>query len=157
MDWFSVAEQPDDIDVLPEEFSEMKQLWDSDSEANMKKIVDELSPYIGGRFVADNLDGWEDYFSDESFGEFEAEKIRVVGFDFSEEPLPLCKVEAWFNVALKEGVSKEDVKNWIMDSHEGELYSAIVFNWELDEIDELEDLDLTVGDHNGCEAEIVDS
>ena len=70
----------------------MKALWKSDAAANMDKIIDKLGSYVGGRFVADNLDGWEDYFDAGSYGEFEAEKVHVVGIDFSHEPVPLCKV-----------------------------------------------------------------
>ena len=55
-------------------------------------------------FVADNLDDWEGYFDESSYGEFPAESIHVVGFDFSTQPLPLCKAEAWFEVPLKDDV-----------------------------------------------------
>ena len=72
----------------------------------------------------------------------------LAGIDFSHEPLPLCKVEAVFEVPLRKGVSKEDVVDW----GEDELFSAVVFYWNLEDF---EDLDLTVGDHSGCEAYIL--
>ena len=155
MDWFRVAEQPEDSGLLPDIFTEMAQLWESDSEQNVEKIIKELSPFVGGRFVADNLDGWEEFFNEESYGEFEAAKINVVGIDFSEKPIPMCKVEAWFDVPLKEGILKNDVIKWNEENLDNHLTDAVIFFWDLDEIEELEELDLTVGDHNGCEAEIV--
>ena len=148
MDWFRVAEQPSSIDQLPPVFSEMKKIWEEDPEKNYDRIVESLSPYIGGRFVADNLFDWEHYFDDVSDGEFEAIEVNVAGIDFSHEPLPLCKVEAVFEVPLRKGVSKEDVVDW----GEDELFSAVVFYWNLEDF---EDLDLTVGDHSGCEAYIL--
>jgi hypothetical protein len=158
MEWFRVAEQPESFDVLPDEFNEMKSLWESDSEANLNKILGKLTPYIGARFVADNLEGWKDYFDEKTYGEFEAVKIHVSGIDFSEEPIPSCKAEAWFEIALKEGILKQDVEKWIEAEHGGELYSAIVFYWNFDEYDgvDIEDLDLTFGDHNGAIGIICD-
>ena len=46
--------------------------------------------------------------------------------------------------------------NWDEAELQGDLYSAVTFYWDLDEVEELEDFDLTVGDHNGCEASILE-
>ena len=111
--------------------------------------------YYGERQGDDSHDFWEEFFNEESYGEFEAAKINVVGIDFSEKPIPMCKVEAWFDVPLKEGILKNDVIKWNEENLDNHLTDAVIFFWDLDEIEELEELDLTVGDHNGCEAEIV--
>lgn len=155
MKWFRVAEQPDSLDLLPPVFSEMKDLWSLDSLANSEKIAECLAPYVGGSFVAENLSDWDNFFSDASFGEFDASEVNVVGFDFSEQPIPSCKVEATFDIPLKEGVSVDDVIKWSEEELCGDLYSAVIFYWDLNEFEALEDLDLTVGDHGGCEAMII--
>ena len=158
MDWFSAAEQPNGFDELPPVFLEGFELWEADAAGNANLIVEKLAPYIGATFVADNIEGWEDYLDDSSFGEFLAKKIRVVGIDFSVNPPPLVKVEAWFDVELTASKTSEAFAEWIDEEHEGELYSCIVFSWDFDleeDLDSLEDLDLTVGDHQGCEAHIV--
>ncbi len=155
MDWFRVAEQPDSPSALPAVFREMSDLSTRDPQGNQQKVVEALGGYVGGRFVADNLTGWKTYFNADTYGEFEATQVRVIGFDFSEQPLPSCKVEAIFDIPLKDGITVEEVMNWDETELQGDLYSAVTFYWDLDEIEELEDLDLTVGDHNGCEASIV--
>ena len=155
MDWFRVAEQPDSPSALPAVFREMRDLSSRDPQGNQQKVVEALGAYVGGRFVADNLFGWETYFPADTYGEFEATQVRVIGFDFSEQPLPSCKVEAIFDIPLKDGITVKDVMNWDEADLQGDLYSAVTFYWDLDEIEELEELDLTVGDHNGCEASIL--
>jgi len=155
MDWFRVAEQPTELHPLPPELEEAKALWEVDGEGNSGKILDLISPFVGGRFVADNLEGWEDFLAEDTFGEFEASRLRVVGADFSASPIPLCKAEGWFDLPLKEGVSRSDFEHWVDKNHEGELYGAICFYWNF-EAPELEGLDLTFGDHQGAEGAIFE-
>ena len=151
MDWFRVAEQPPSFEALPVAFLEAKKLWSSSGEKQIGKVCELLSPFVGARFVAPNLDGWEEFLVQESFGEFEANRINVAGIDFSSEPIPLCKAEAWFDLPLKPGVDKSAFEMWAQNA---DLYSAVVFYWALD-AEELQELDLTVGDHSGAEASIV--
>lgn len=155
MDWFRVAEQPSSMSELPDVFASMKSKWEDDPEANRKIVVDALESFVWGRFVADNLSDWEDFFDASTYGEFEATSCSVTGFDFSSSPIPLCKVEAQFDIPLKEGVTVEEVIAWNDEVLQGDLYSALVFYWDFDDSEDLEDLDLTVGDHNGCEATII--
>lgn len=156
MAWFRVAEQPRYSETMPQEIMQAKALWDEDSEGNSEKIIQLVEPFVGGLFVADNLRGWRDFLSEETFGEFEARRLRVVGVDFSQSPIPLCKVEGWFDLPLKGGVSRSDFECWLEENFPGELFSAISFYWEID-APSLEDLDLTVGDHMGAEALVVDT
>jgi hypothetical protein len=153
MAWFSPAEQPDSLDILPDDFAEARQLWEQDAEKNFDEVVELLSPYLGAMFVATNLEGWEEYFSDDSDGEFFPDEINLVGVEFREGPLPVCKAEAWFDVELKPGKSKSDVEEWIDNDHEGGLYAAISFGWEIMD-DDLDELDLTFAENMGAEANI---
>ncbi len=155
MDWFRVAEQPTESCPLPPELEQANALWEADREGNSGKILELVSPFVGGRFVADNLAGWEDYLREDTFGEFEASRVRVAGVDFSDLPIPLCKAEGWFDLPLKEGVSRSDFERWVDENHEGELYGAICFYWNF-EAPELENLDLTFGDHQGAEGVIFE-
>lgn len=155
MKWFRVAEQPDGLDHLPHAFHRAKSLWEEDPVRYAKEITKSLAPFIGGTFVADNISGWQDFFNGETFGEFQALEVRPIGFDFKDSPLPLCKVEAIFEIPLCEGVSENDVVKWSDEILQGDLYTAIIFYWDLYDIDELADLDLSVGDHSGCEASIL--
>ena len=91
MDWFRVAEQPVSASILPSVFREMKDLWTRDPQGNRQKVIEALGAYVGGRFVADNLTGWDTYFNADTYGEFEATKVRVIGFDFSEQPFHHAK------------------------------------------------------------------
>ena len=150
MDWFSVAEQPDSLDALPADFAEAKSLWEQSGKQCTDDVIAKLQQYVNAWFVAVNLDGWVDYISDKDYGEFIATKVRVVGLDFKESPIPLCKAEAWFNVTLKEGISADSIQSWVADELDGTLYGAISFGWEIDGED-LEDLDLTFGDNAGAE------
>ena len=52
MEWWDVAEQPDDFESLPSEFKEAFDLWKEDGEKNFEKIVLLLE---AGHFVAENI------------------------------------------------------------------------------------------------------
>lgn len=156
MKWFRVAEQPDSLNHLPDAFHYARSLWDDDPVQHAEEITNLLAPFIGGNFVADNIKGWRNFFDGDQFGEFQAVEVRPIGFDFSDAPLPLCKVEAIFEIPLCEGVSENDVAKWSDEILQGDLYTAIIFYWDLYDIDELADLDLSVGDHSGCEASIFE-
>jgi hypothetical protein len=154
MKWFRVAEQPKYLDLLPTKIVQAKNLWDTGKEVNSPAVIELVEPFVGGLFVADNLEGWRGLLKEETFGEFEASSIRLVGVDFSSSPIPLCKVEGWFDLPLKDGVSRSDFERWIDRDHQGELFSGISFYWNFS-APELEDLDLTVGDHLGAEALVI--
>lgn len=156
MKWFRVAEQPKDSDSLPPEIEKARALWEAGAENSSEEIIRLVSPFLGGLFVADNLKGWRDLLRNESFGEFEASRLNIAGVDFSDAPIPLCKVEGWFDIPLKDGMQRSDFKRWIDQNHQGELFSAISFYWDFDN-PKLEQLDLTVGDHMGAEALVIDA
>ena len=127
MKWFRVAEQPDRLDLLPPVFAEMKDLWSLDSLVNSEKIAECLAPYIGGCFVAENLSDWDNFFSDATFGEFDASEVNVVGFDFSEQPIPSCKVEATFDIPLK----RVSVTTSYGAKRAWATSAAVIFYWDL--------------------------
>lgn len=153
MDWFRVVEQPEGLDALPEEFASAKKIWSENGGECTDEVMGKLAPFVGATFSADNLEGWEEYFSDIDGGECEASKVRVVGLDFTDGPIPLCRAEAWFDVPLKAGVSTQAVSDWAANDLEGAIYMAISFCWEI-EGEGVEDLDLTSGDHSGAEGHI---
>ena len=54
MDWFDPAEQPDNTSLLPQEFAAAKNMWETDANANLDKIFDLLTSYIGARRIPSN-------------------------------------------------------------------------------------------------------
>lgn len=157
MDWFSVAEQANDIDLLPAEFEQAKTLWDDDAEGNLDQIIDLLSSYVGARFIASNISGWEELFADpdgSGFCEVEASEVRVVGIDFSEGPIPMCKAEAEFDVPVTEAFESSDLDEW--QDENGPFTDAVIFYWNVPRDDETEDLDFTCGDNQGVECCVLE-
>jgi hypothetical protein len=84
MHWFRVAEQPMGSSSLPAEVEQARSLWEADAKKNSDKILELMSPFEGGRFLADNLGAWEDYLRQETFGEFEASTVRVAAVDHAD-------------------------------------------------------------------------
>ena len=68
MDWFSIDGQPEDANLLPPEMIHAKNLWDEDGEENFDKIVELVSPYVKGNFVADNIPGWRNFLIENENG-----------------------------------------------------------------------------------------
>ena len=62
MEWWDVAEQPDDFESLPSEFKEAFDLWKEDGEKNFEKIVLLLEGFLAGHFVAENIYDFEEFF-----------------------------------------------------------------------------------------------
>ncbi|MEK9696042.1 MAG: hypothetical protein VW270_09770 [Candidatus Poseidoniales archaeon] len=155
MDWFSVAEQPDSIYTLPLEFQSAFELWEANSGESNQEIVDLLTKYVGARFVGENIPDWQELFEEDSYGEFESYKKSIAGFDFSENPIPLCKAEAWFEIQLKDGKSKSDLEKHL-EEQGAELNDCLAFFWIFEDNEDLEDLDLTFGDHKGSESIFVE-
>lgn len=156
MKWFSVAEQPESLDQLPTEFVSAKKLWDKDAKRNIDQIIKLLSPYVGARFIASNIEGWEELFADfddSGFCEVESSELRVVGIDFSEGPIPLCKAEANFEVPVTKEFKSADLDKWQEDN--GHLTDAVIFYWSVPRDDETEELDFTNGDNQGVECVAV--
>lgn len=154
MDWFEVAEQPMSINDLPGEFKEAKKLWDIDPDGNQGKIIELLNAYIGAVFVADNIFGWEDVFAstgDEGFSEWESFDVKIVGIDFSNSPIPLCKAEAYFDLPMKADFDFETIDSWL-EENGATLSDAIGFNWnKIPRNKKTRDLDFTQGSHQGVE------
>jgi hypothetical protein len=157
MKWFSVAEQPQSFDQLPPEFLQAKKLWHKDAEGNIDKVIELLSPYVGARFIASNISGWEELFADfdgSGLCEIESSEVRVVGIAFSEGPIPMCKAEASFNVPVTRAFEAIDLDEWQEDN--GRFTDAVIFYWNAPRGDETEDLDFTCGDNQGVECNALD-
>ena len=153
MDWFDVAEQPDGFEDLPKEFETAYQLWQEDPEKNYDKMVELLQPYLIAYFLPGNINDWEELFVDpdgEGSPEFTPISARIVGLDFVESPIPMCKAEALFRVPVTEAFAQcDDFSEW-QDEHDY-FYGGVSFGWEIPRTEATEDLDLTYGDHSGCE------
>ena len=143
---FDVAEQPDDINLLPSEFNEAKQLLEK-SEKNQAKAVALLQPFVKARLVFGNIDNADDLFG--SLEEVESDNVRLVAVDFSSSPFPRCKAEADFKVDLVKNPETVDFLEW--ESENSLLSDAVVFYWDVERNDATEDLDFTYGDHLGVE------
>ena len=157
MKWFDVAEQPSDIEDIPEAFAEAKSLWEEDKEGNLNQILDLLSEYVGARFLPSNINEWEELFEDQDgngIPEIEARQVRVVGIDFSSSPIPKCKAEAIFDVEVTNQFLSTDLDEW--QESNSPFTDAVVFYWNIPKNQSTEDLDFTAGDNQGVECVCVD-
>ncbi|MDA7760014.1 hypothetical protein N8935_07185 [Amylibacter sp.] len=84
---------------------------------------------------------------DSNYGEFIASKIKVSGVEFTDDPLPLIRAEAWIEVMIKETVTNDALDNWLDD--EWGLQTGIMWSWDIANDD---DLDLAMDEHSGIEA-----
>jgi hypothetical protein len=146
MEWFDVDDDVDGIN-FPPEFNQAKMLWVEDSEKNLEQVIKLLAPFVRAWFVPAGIFDSEDIFPDQS--DIDAVKINVVGIDFSKEPFPLCKVEAWFDVPVSETFSTLDIDDWQNETGQY-FYQAISFGWEVP-TKEGEPLIFTYGNHQGVE------
>jgi hypothetical protein len=112
-----------------------------------------MEPFVRGWFVPAAISDSEDLFPDQS--DFPAVKIHVVGIDFSTEPFPLCKAEAWFEVPVSELFTTTDLEERQNDTGEY-LYQAISFGWEIPSEDDDESSTFTYGNHQGVEGVCMD-
>lgn len=154
MDWFDVAEQPASFSDVPVEFEAAYKLWKLDRVKNEAAIIALLSPFVRGVFVIYALDKWEMLFEgseDDYEGmEIQASKVNVVGIDFKTQPFPKCRVEAWFDVPVKDDFDEIDLDEW--QEEEGvSLSDVIAFRWDVPKNDSTEDLDFSCGDNLGVE------
>jgi hypothetical protein len=146
MDWFDVDDDLDGIN-FPPEFSQAKILWVEDSEKNLDQVIKLMEPFVRAWFVPAGICYSEDIFPDQS--DIEALKIDVVGIDFSVEPFPLCKVQAWFEVPVSEKFFTLDLEDWQNETGQY-FYQAISFGWEIPSGNE-EPLIFWYGNHGGVE------
>lgn len=146
VDWFTAAESPD-VSDWPENLKSAKQLWEENGGRSTPEICSLINSFIVCNFLAENMSGWDEFFASENFGEFEAEKVTVVGVEFSDESLPLIRAEAWINVQLKEDVTDDALDEWC--EAEWGLVSGIMWSWNLPNED---DLDLSMEENTGAEA-----
>lgn len=151
---FSVAEQPASDDLLPENILEAKKIWEESAYKSSDRVVELIKHYVSCSFVADNIDDWRRILRDHNDGEFEADDINVTDVDFSNGPLPLLSLECKFTLPLAQSVSAED----IVSELEGDAWGwggCIIPRWEFPSSMGLEDLDLTIGEHNGVELVVI--
>ncbi len=124
----------------------------TDADGNLDEIIELLSPYVGARFIASNISGWEELFADfdgSGLCEIESSEVRVVGIDFSDGPIPMCKAEANFDVPVTGSIESADLDEWQEDN--GRFTDAVIFYWNVPRSDETQDLDFTCGDNQGVE------
>lgn len=152
MEWWNSSDQPNSFEEIPSEFKAAYELFQSNKQENMEKIISLLSPFIGARFIASNLSSYNELFKDEDDSgiiEIEAKSVNLVGIEFTEGCLPLCKSEATFEVPVKGKFFKVDLVGW---QDENSYFSdAIVFYWNIPQPDEDNWIDLTSGEHSGAE------
>jgi len=153
MDWWDVAEQPDNFDMLPVDFAKAFQLWERNPETNFSKISNLLTPYLYGLFVAENLMDYEEVFSRQGFAEFPHCRLLLSGVDYAEGPLPRVKTEAVFKVSCSQDIEHFDLEQWL-EENGGYLSDCVSFGWNIPDV---EVLDLTFGDNQGVEAFFVQS
>lgn len=151
---FSVAEQPDSEDSLPKNILEAKKIWEEIAYKSSDRVVELVKHHISCSFVAENIDDWRRLLRDENGGEFEANEIIVTDVDFSNGPLPLVSLACTFVLPLAESVSAEDVEGELENDCWG-WGGCIIPRWHFSEELGLEDLDLTVGEHNGVEITVT--
>lgn len=152
MDWFDVDDDLDGVN-FPEVFIQAKNLWKESPEENADQILMLIEPYVRAWFVPAALTDSEDLFPNQS--DFMATKINLVGVDFSSEPFPLCKAEAWFDVPVSDFFTKTDLEEW--QSETGEyFYQAISFGWEIPSSSGGDPYVFTYGNHQGVEGIYVE-
>ena len=118
------------------------------------RAIKSIKQHISCRFIAENIDDWRRILSDHNHGEFEAYEIKVTDVDFSDGPLPLLTLECQFTLPLAQSVSAEDIASDL----EGDAWrweNCIIPRWEFPSSMVLEDLDLTIGEHNGIELVVI--
>ena len=147
MDWFEVAEQPDDFKALPPEFAQAKKLYDKDPEGNLAKVCALLSPFLRAVFVPMNIMQSETLFPEQD--EYAADEVRIVGIDFSQAPFPLCKAEAYFTLTVTDAFATTDLAAWQEDN--GYLSDGVSFAWDVARDDQTESLDFSFGSNQGAE------
>lgn len=146
VNWFTVSDDQDFNDI-PNTLKSAKALWDENGNQSNSKICNILNDLITCNFLAENMSGWENYFVNIDYGEFKAEKVTVLGVDFTDQTLPSIRAEAWIKVQLKEGISDEQLDEWI--ETEWGLVSGIMWSWDLPNEN---DLDLFMEENKGVEA-----
>lgn len=154
MKWFEPAEQPENENI-PDSLKKAKDLWEEDKEKNSAEIFGILHKFVKARFLAEELSGTTDIFEiDEClYGEVPMKSIRVVGVDFQGGgPIPSVKAEAIFELKPSGDFSSEEFSAWQEDN---ELTDGVSFYWEFSDRED-EELDLTFGDHQGCECVVVE-
>ena len=153
MEWWDVAEQPDDFESLPSEFKEAFDLWKEDGEKNFEKIVLLLEGFLAGHFVAENIYDFEEFFEFESFPEAESHELQLVGVSFEDAtPIPKVKTQARFRVPFADDVNFESLEE-DLEAKGSHLCDCISFRWILDELD---DYDTSFGDNLGTEALLLE-
>lgn len=151
VDWFTTVDDVEDPGKLPSTMRDIAQ-QESFSDVDLESV----GQYIKCRFVSDNLFGWEDFISDENYGEFESLNTKLVGLNFSDRNLPAAKVEARIRVPLAPGISSEDFETWIEDQG-FDLFEAVIFYWDFADDEAFEDLDLSQEEHLGMEAVVTNA
>lgn len=155
MTWFSVAEQPTNFDLFPENFRKAADLLSANQEQNFALAATQLSPFLGASFVSENIPGLNRFFVEPQHGEFQAYKTKIAGLDFSESPIPLCKAEGYFSIPLSPGVDLDSLYEHLDSYDYNVLTDAVCFFWSIEEFG-IENYDLTFASHSGCECWILE-
>lgn len=143
----------DDInfEILPEELKKARVIWDKNGGQSTSELLGIVQKFINCQFLAENMADWKKYFLDRNYGEFNAEKINVVGVDFSGSILPAISAEAWIKVSVLDGIPDKLLNEWIEE--QWGLHSGIMWSWN---ISTENDWESTMEENAGIEAVWVD-
>ena len=147
MDWFDVDEDFEGVE-LPQCFEDAKRLWLENREENISQVIALLTPFVKAWFVPAAINDSDDLFPDQS--DFPALRIHVAGIDFSSDPFPLCKAEAWFDVPVSEIFAKTDLDQRQEETGEY-FYQAISFGWQIPTSVKGESIVFTYANNQGVE------
>jgi hypothetical protein len=130
---FKPDQQPASFEELPPVFLEAKELWEKGKERNLPEVTALLNPYLRASFVLEQLPGAEQLFANPEHlprsPEFKATALKLVGVNFSEGPLPSCKLEAEFELPITLKFKEMDLRKW--QHQHGLLSKALCFYWEV--------------------------
>jgi hypothetical protein len=137
MKWLSV--DLGELDELPESmpraFQEARKLHKANASRNLGRVIDLLQPFAHAIFLPGNIDGWKGFKATKSdpLSEIAASWVRLRGVDFKnsgDSPFPLAKMEAEFEVPVKDSFDAREFNEWV--AKEGaSVYDAVSFGWRI--------------------------
>ena len=135
----------DDLDeeLIPDAFKnaveEWKQAVSRDSKnakartAADAKLCEALSLFLTANFAPENLPAAKKILTKAE--DIECSWIKVTGFDFDGNNIPIVNLEAGFSLEFKKNWSQEDLSSWEA-KQDDPLAWCVNFWWSFDEVDE---------------------
>lgn len=153
MDWFDVGEQPDQFSDLPPCFAAAYDLWTSDSDGNLENIIALLESYLTASFYPARIQGPPDIVfspSEDYPVKITASHIKLLGVDFSVNPIPLATAEALFDIPLHAAFENA---NDLARCQRQRIFleSGVVFGWNVPLLNQDHEFDLMCGCHEGLQ------